>query len=570
MARSEVTALAHGEKHGTGPAALSTADPTADRASGQDAAPVDLSAEAAGDLTAGELTALAAETAEVELLPRVDARAAAERAERLLRVARAHGLTELEMRAELAQAEVLQRDGQLAQAGVLARQALRWATENDATLVRARAHYVLQRIFLDLGDLSQALEHSLRAVELLDERASATMRLDHLCRLADVLGFNRDIEGARRRYRQSLDMAVALGDVDRELFVVNNWAYIEARFGDAEAALALSTRLREESAAHGRVLTLGRLDTIARTLIRLGRLAEAEEVLRPATDPEFRRFDADGDEGAEGLLALVQVQRALGKVEDAQRNLDVCVEICDSLGLGTLRVAARREQAELHAAAGDYRAAFEEHRVYAREALQLQSDERDARARTLQAVYETSEARQQSRRYRELSLRDPLTGLYNRRFVDEELPRLLAAAADRDVPVAVALLDLDHFKRVNDRCSHEVGDRVLQTVAGLLEDAATSAPEGSFAARLGGEEFLLVLTGGDRAATTALLQELCTTVRAHPWSALTGDVPVSTSIGAASVPAVPAPDASELLGRADACLYRAKRAGRDQVVCDLV
>jgi diguanylate cyclase (GGDEF)-like protein len=537
--RSEVTAVSEIEEHG------------------------------ADALSAEDLAALETEAAQVELLPRVDGRGAAARAERLLRVARAHGLTELAMRAELAQAEVLQRDGELGQAGVLAQQALRWATENDATLVQARAHYVLQRIFLDVGDLSRGLEHSLRAVELLDERASAPMRLDHLCRLGDALGLNRDVESARRRYRQSLAMAVELGDVDRELTVVNNWAYIEAQHGDAEAALELSTRLQELSAAQGRVLTLGRLDTIARTLIRLGRLAEAEEVLQPATDPEFRRFDADGDAGAEGLLALVRVQRALGKLDEAQRNLDVCVEICDSLSLGTLRVEAHEEQAELYAAAGDFEAAFHEHRVYAREALRLQSDERDVRARTLQAVYETSEAQKQSRRYRELSLRDPLTGLYNRRYVDEELPRLLAASADRGTSVAVALLDLDHFKHVNDRCSHEVGDRVLQAVAGLLEEAVGEAPEGSFAARLGGEEFLLVLAGGGRGATTALLEQLCATVRAHPWSTLTGDVPVTTSIGAAGAPALPVPDPSQLLGRADACLYRAKRAGRDRVVCDL-
>ena len=63
--------------------------------------------------------------------------------------------------------------------------------------------------------------------------------------------------------------------------------------------------------------------------------------------------------------------------------------------------------------------------------MDLQSAERDARARALQAMYETTEARRQTRRYRELSLRDPLTGLYNRRYVDEQLPRLLAAHAGR-------------------------------------------------------------------------------------------------------------------------------------------
>ena len=516
------------------------------------------------------LALLEAEIAELETLPRFDRDGAAVRADRAVAAARAAGWTELELRGQLVQAEVRQRRGELADAGRLAQQVLKWATENGSRHLLARGHYVLQAVFLDLGDLSLALEHSVRAAELLPETASGELRFDHLCRLADCLGLNGDVEAARERYPAALRLAEALGDVDRELVVVNNWAYVEAQHGDAETALELSTRLQEVSTATGRTLNVGRLDTVARTLMRLGRLEEAEVVLQPGLDPELQRATSDGDAGADCLLTLAEVQRRLGRLAQAQETLDACVRICEELGLGTIRVHARQEQAELHAATGDFRSAYEEHKVYSRDAMQLQSDERDARARTLQAVYEATEARRQSRRYRELSLRDPLTGLYNRRFVDEELPRLLASAAGGRATVTVALLDLDHFKRVNDTCSHDVGDEVLRAVARLMGDTVATAPEGSFAARMGGEEFLLVLADGDARTTTDRLEALRRTIAGHPWAPVTGPVPVTASIGAASAPRVAVPESAQLLSRADACLYRAKRTGRDRVVGDLV
>jgi two-component system, cell cycle response regulator len=186
-------------------------------------------------------------------------------------------------------------------------------------------------------------------------------------------------------------------------------------------------------------------------------------------------------------------------------------------------------------------------------------------------MYETTEARRQTRRYRELSLRDPLTGLYNRRYVDEQLPRLLGRGAGSPGAVTVALLDLDHFKRVNDTRSHEAGDQVLQTVAGLLQDAASSAGvgDGSFVARMGGEEFLLVLVGHGAAAAARHLEVVRRAVASHDWEDISLGLPITISIGATSTLGHTDRTPAELLGRADGHLYRAKHEGRDRVVSDL-
>jgi two-component system cell cycle response regulator len=513
---------------------------------------------------------LAATVTELENLSRFDRDDLDSRVEQAAVSAEALGLTDLALRARLVQADLLRRRGNVADAGRRAQEIQRWAADHDSTHLLARSHFVLTAVFQELGDLSVALEHAVRAVDLLDEDGEPEARIDHMARLADCLGLSGD-GTARDRYDEVLRLAEELGDIDRQLLVLNNRAYTETLSGSFEEALAWSTKLQDLAARHDVPLRVGRLDTIGRALMDLGRLEDAEAALLPGLRPEILEASLDGDAGADFLLTLAEVRRRRGHLAAAQETLDEAVRRCEEYGLTSIRVRARREQAELHAASGDFRSAYEEHKLYSDHVMDLQSAERDTRARALQAMYETTEARQQTRRYRELSLRDPLTGLYNRRHVDDQLPRLLAGAAAAPGTVTVALLDLDHFKLINDTCSHQAGDRVLCTVAELLQEATSDGAgdsTGSFVARMGGEEFLLVLAGADDAVAAGRLEAVRRTVRDHPWVDVTGGLPVTVSIGVAgtSVPTDFSP--AEVLGRADAHLYLAKRQGRDRVVTD--
>jgi diguanylate cyclase (GGDEF)-like protein len=222
------------------------------------------------------------------------------------------------------------------------------------------------------------------------------------------------------------------------------------------------------------------------------------------------------------------------------------------------------EQSELYAAGGDYQAAFEEYKAFHAASEELRSSQQEAKARARQAIFETAEARRDAERYREQARRDPLTGLYNRRFVDERLPDALTAAAGR--PVTVSLLDLDHFKRINDTLSHDAGDHVLMAVADVL--AAFAAGTGGFAARMGGEEFLLVVPGVGARQAGALLDTVRLRVAGYHWAPVTGDLPVTVSIGAVSTDAYASADRADLLAEADRRLYAAKRAGRNRVVTE--
>ena len=460
---------------------------------------------------------------------------------------------------------MVRRRGDIAQAGRVAQDVRRWAADHGCAHLLARSHFLLAAVFQELGDLSVALEHAVQRRGPPRRRRRPAVRIDHLSRLADCLVCKGDL-GARERYDEVLQLAEQLGDVDRQLMVLNNRAYSETLPGDFAAALVLGHQLQALATEHGVPLHVGRLDTLARALIGVGRLAEAEEVLLPG--PRRRGWTPPLTGTPEPTSCSPSPRSSAGSAgsPQAQQTLDECVRRCELYGLTSIRVRARREQAELHAAGGDFQAAFEEHKLYSRRRMDLQSAQRDARARALQAIYETSEARRQSRRYRELSLRDPLTGLYNRRYVDEQLARLLGAPRQPSPAgpvVSVALLDLDHFKRVNDTFSHDVGDQVLRAVAGCSQPPGPSrwpVAAGSFAARMGGEEFLLVLVGTDRADAARALDEVRLMIASHPWSEVADGLAVTVSMGVASSVGVPDPAPAELLGRADAHLYRAKSA----------
>jgi diguanylate cyclase (GGDEF)-like protein len=161
------------------------------------------------------------------------------------------------------------------------------------------------------------------------------------------------------------------------------------------------------------------------------------------------------------------------------------------------------------------------------------------------------------------SIRDPLTGLYNRRFMDDLLERELLRARRTKQSFAVMFIDLDHFKRFNDSFGHDAGDSVLQSFANLL----TSHFRGSDAVcRYGGEEFALVLPDSSLIDAEIRADALRTKLKAlsvRHRDTLLG--PITCSIGIAEFPA-DGSTSEELSRVADKCLYEAKTQGRDRII----
>ena len=160
----------------------------------------------------------------------------------------------------------------------------------------------------------------------------------------------------------------------------------------------------------------------------------------------------------------------------------------------------------------------------------------------------------------ELSRRDALTGLYNRRAFDELAGSMVDRAHRYEHPVAFAMIDLDHFKAINDDFSHSTGDRVLVRSAELL---AASLRETDLVARYGGEEFVVAFPETDREGSLIVAERLRRSFEQDPWEALQPGLSVTVSIGLVEIEEGETVLAA--LDRADEELYGAKKAGRNRV-----
>ncbi len=163
----------------------------------------------------------------------------------------------------------------------------------------------------------------------------------------------------------------------------------------------------------------------------------------------------------------------------------------------------------------------------------------------------------------ELATTDSLTGVYNRRTLKELAEPQLSRSRRAQLPVSLLMLDLDHFKRINDTYGHLAGDDVLKAFSGLVRNLLRKE---DLLARYGGEEFVVLLPGAAPAAAAILAERIREEVAARPFDANGHLVRVTVSQGVASEAGDTLPSLEAMLGRADEALYAAKNQGRNRVV----
>ena len=181
----------------------------------------------------------------------------------------------------------------------------------------------------------------------------------------------------------------------------------------------------------------------------------------------------------------------------------------------------------------------------------------------IRAASATSRKRQKlGEFYRQLSMNDGLTGLYNRAWLNDMLPKMVGKAQRAGLPLSLVMIDLDHFKRFNDSHGHLAGDDALRGAATVIAKALRPS---DFAVRYGGEEIMVILPDTSEKLATMVAERLCQRLRQvvvfsdmrTPMPHLTG------SLGVANL--AQAMDDTALVAAADAALYRAKEAGRNRV-----
>jgi diguanylate cyclase (GGDEF)-like protein len=274
-------------------------------------------------------------------------------------------------------------------------------------------------------------------------------------------------------------------------------------------------------------------------------------------------------------LTLARLLRLRGQPEAAIDELRSALSRCEQAELPPVeRLPILDELIVTQEAVGDLAGALRTFREFHDLTLHVRDQKAGQRAQVLNAGMQVERAEhaaqverlraerleRDNRKLAEQLHSDALTGLPNRRGLDAAMGRRVAQA---DGAFACALADIDHFKRINDRYSHLVGDEVLRRVGALMRETVR---DGDVAARFGGEEFALVLDRVEFDEARQICERLRTTIAAHPWDEIVAGLTVTISLGLAM--RRPGEGSGHLLARADACLYAAKSAGRDRVEVD--
>ena len=332
---------------------------------------------------------------------------------------------------------------------------------------------------------------------------------------------------------------------------------------------------------------------LAAVYTKLGRLEEAETFLLESLTVKRQTGDTKGE--AEASLQLGEFYLRRGQPELA----------LDTLHEGLASAQQSKAKAEVQKAHRALAEAYKRNRQFREGYLHLEKHEQlskevfnqasDLRLQGLRVQYEVEQTESDNELYRlknvemaqmieELnklteSLRaadeektllleqlerqtreDVLTGLFNRRHFDGELERAFAHAKRYGKSLSVAVCDIDHFKRVNDSFSHQMGDEVLKQIAKLLQDGVR---QGDTVARYGGEEFVVLLPEISAQDALLVLERIRTSIQNHAWHTLHPDLSITISAGIADDLAVASHE--KLVGLADIKLYEAKREGRNRV-----
>jgi diguanylate cyclase (GGDEF)-like protein len=459
-------------------------------------------------------------------------------------------------------------------------------------------------LFAELGDLAQAARSGANLAWLLasigeqDAIAEAFAALDTAEKSGDptetiwALDTNAIVLWLLRQLDQALPFAERAVELSRMhqprmqrplINLAGIRVEIALQAGQSGATLAAAVEdavmLTSEALALSRAAGDGWLErlalcNIAEYRLHVGDTSAAEQALEqmPATAGEMSPWCTHNY-----LHMLGRVRAAQNRPHEAISVLTVCLDV--AMRTSNLETAApcTKDLAELHERLGDFKEALACQRAYHDLYVRQASLAAQRRARLTALEWEAERLRasmqsalqhaaalsasnrvlaQETERLLRASMEDPLTGLQNRRRLDLAFMELLSAGQD----YAIAMIDIDRFKDVNDNFSHPVGDGVLRAVADLLRHNARA---GDLTVRFGGDEFAMLLREADLASAFTICERLRGGVQMRDWSDLHPLLSVTLSIGVAASHEARSQDA--VVSLADQRLYRAKNQGRNRV-----
>jgi diguanylate cyclase (GGDEF)-like protein len=462
-----------------------------------------------------------------------------------------------------------------------------WQVTGDAVReATCRCYYAWQLCMMGMPGAEHEAMQALRQAEKAGDRAALCLAQNTV---AVVLWMYKQFELALDFSTQAIALAREVGDpVALGWWLINDGgirgdqAAMKASQGDRSdlaSAVAHAIAITQEALA----LALAHQDHWG-ARICLGNLAE---MALHVGDTDSARAHMDhwhqlpGELGDRAIIQYHhcngQVLVAEGRIDEAIAELKTGIEHADQVNDLESGVPDCKVLAEAYESKGDFQMALhwyrEFHDHYVRycthtaqrsarvaatqyETEQLRSQTETARRQAQALEVSNLELTQETDRLKKANLEDPLTGLYNRRALEHAL----ADAQKTGAAYAIAILDVDHFKRINDRFSHMAGDEVLRRIAGILSGLIRKS---EFLARFGGEEFVLLMPDMASADAVVLCERLRSAIETWTWGEQNTELAVTISIGIASTDG--ADDPAAILAAADALLYQAKANGRNRV-----
>ena len=455
-------------------------------------------------------------------------------------------------------------------------------TQNDALALfrgigdgegEARVLNLLGITHRQLSDYGRALEmydQALRGFRAADDRKWQAKVISNIGNVEIQLGNH---SAALELFDQALELRREIGDDEGAGFDLNNAAFghIQKALQHRSAGDAMSAQAETETALKllDRALGIARqfgckrleafcLQTMGEAYQAMSRpevaLGMADQFLALARESNDKWIEAYGlacigelktqlEARAEGLVLLKTALASfeqLGSRDECARVLRILSTAHEGAGNLTEALACLRR-------AGDIE-------------QRLKSEDTERRARALAARRRLDQASLETDRYKRLAMEDSLTGLANRRSLDDRLATMMREAHTRGSVLTLALADVDHFKGINDRFSHAVGDEVLRCVGEILRAHCRA---GDLAGRFGGEEFMLVFRGLDMRSAADICERIRQAAESWDWQSIHPQLRVTLSIGLATSTSFRDPQG--LLDAADHWLYEAKHHGRNQV-----
>ena len=437
-------------------------------------------------------------------------------------------------------------------------------------------------IFGSLGNYAEGLEYGFKALTLVQSIGDREREAHILSSIGVIYLHSKNIDESLRMFRQALQLNRELGGKRYEAQTLNNMSVSLNALGDHKEALVSSLeslRLAEETEFSGLLVTA--TGTVGETYLAMGDYGQASHYLQQYL-AAARSAGSKRDESW-ALILLGETDHRQRLDTSAMPYLSQALDIAQQVGLRAEGARCRELMADIYEQQGDLKQALAQLKllnqiketIYNEDTAkkianlqvihQVDRAKRDAEIqhlKTIELQKEIEKRKESESALEELATLDALTGVLNRREFSILAEKEVQSTLQNQQRLSIIMLDVDHFKAVNDHHGHAIGDQVLIAIAQIIRD---NLRREETVGRMGGDEFAILLPGSDGLQGQRIAQRLHDRIASQSFKLDQGTFSLTASLGVAELDRGHDDSLSALLDHADQAMYSAKRSGRNRI-----